>query len=55
VGDAEALRSAILTAKESYKDICKVYVQSFAFAKTHFTPEAMVEGVLHIYKEVSKR
>jgi glycosyltransferase involved in cell wall biosynthesis len=55
VGDAEALRNAIISAKESYMDTCKAYAQSFAFAKTHFTPESMVEGVLHIYKEVSKR
>jgi glycosyltransferase involved in cell wall biosynthesis len=55
VGDMEALRTAITSVKETYADSCKAYAQSFAFAKTHFTPEAMVEGVLRIYEEVRKK
>ena len=55
VGDAQALREGIRFVMENKEETAKAFEPRFAFAKTHFTLEAMVQGVLAVYDEVVKR
>ncbi len=52
VGDAKQLSRAIAEAKEAYPTMVQHFSASFAFAKRHFTKEAMVRGVEAVYDEV---
>ena len=53
VGDAQRLSKAIEKAQKEYPRIMQDFANAFAFAKTHFTKEAMVQGVEAVYDEVT--
>ncbi len=55
VGDAQRLSKAIEKAQKEYPRIMQDFMNAFAFAKTHFTKEAMVQGVEAVYDEVISR
>lgn len=54
VNDLESLRSKIYFLQEHYMEVLAQYEKSFQFAKKHFTLDAMVESVLHIYSKIVK-
>jgi glycosyltransferase involved in cell wall biosynthesis len=52
VGDIQQLTDAIVSAQTAYPKWVQDFAVSFAFAKTHFTKEAMVRGVEAVYDKV---
>ena len=55
VGDEAALREGISSVMADKEGTMRMFKSHFSFAKTHFTLEAMVQGVLAVYDEVVKR
>ncbi len=52
VGDQKKLEQAISYVQSHYETVLESYQNTFAFAKTHFTLEAMVAGTQKVYDEV---
>ena len=52
VGDQQKLKQAISYVQSHYESVLESYQNAFAFAKTHFTLEAMLTGTQKVYDEV---